>query len=117
MLGCRYHGWSYNTYGALIKAPHFDGVPGFDRLQNGLFQINALTSESGFVFVNLEAGPVVGGADVGLLDAFAGRGGLAPLPVSPWVAGESVEGAFNWKLGGEPFTTPAFGELPRYGMY
>ncbi|PLB41106.1 putative iron-sulfur cluster-binding protein [Aspergillus candidus] len=99
VLGCHYHGWSYNTFGALIKAPHFDGVRGFDKAQNGLFQISAFTSGSGFVFVNLEVATPAGGPDVGLLDAFAGRGGLVPRNTSPWVAGESIEAGFNWKLG------------------
>lgn len=100
VLGCRYHGWSYNTFGALIKAPHFDSVPGFDKAQNGLFQISAFTSGSGFVFVSLEVATAVGCPDVGPLDAFAGRGGLALRNTSPWVAGEAIEAAFNWKLGG-----------------
>ncbi|PKY06780.1 iron-sulfur cluster-binding protein [Aspergillus campestris IBT 28561] len=99
VLGCRYHGWSYNTFGALIKAPHFDGLPSFDKAQNGLFQISAVTSGAGFVFVNLEVVTAVEGPDVGLLDAFAGRGGLVSRNTSPWVAGGAIEGAFNWKLG------------------
>ncbi|KAI9375852.1 Rieske [2Fe-2S] iron-sulfur domain-containing protein [Aspergillus egyptiacus] len=39
VLRCRYHGWSYNSQGELIRAPHFDGVEGFERGVNGLFEI------------------------------------------------------------------------------
>ncbi|KAJ5757358.1 uncharacterized protein N7511_006052 [Penicillium nucicola] len=56
VLGCRYHGWSYDTTGRLVKAPQFDDVPGFDKSQNSLFEIQVLTTDYGMVFVNLNAG-------------------------------------------------------------
>lgn len=109
VLGCRYHGWTYNTYGQLVKAPQFDNVPGFDKAQNGLFEIHTQVSECGFVFVNLDAGQVVWepGASA-VLDGFASRNGFGRE--SSWVGGETLEGTFNWKLGCELFKT-ALGRL------
>ncbi|OJD34867.1 iron-sulfur cluster-binding [Diplodia corticola] len=53
VLGCRYHGWSYDTRGRLVKAPAFEDIESFDKSQNGLFEIHAHTTRQGFVFVNL----------------------------------------------------------------
>jgi len=39
ILRCRYHGWSYDAKGKLIKAPEFDGVYGFEKERNGLFEV------------------------------------------------------------------------------
>lgn len=47
ILGCRYHGWSYDTKGNLVKAPQFDGIDGFDKSDNGLFKIHTCTDRSG----------------------------------------------------------------------
>ncbi|PIG87901.1 iron-sulfur cluster-binding protein [Aspergillus arachidicola] len=96
VLGCRYHGWSYNTYGELTKAPHFDDIPGFDRSQNSLFAIHAVTNGAGFVFVNLDASPRISSADTGLLDAFASNNRLDSQ--SLWVAGQTIKANFNWKM-------------------
>lgn len=53
ILGCKYHGWSYNTDGKLTKAPHFDqAVEGFKKEENSLFPINTHVTEQGLVFVN-----------------------------------------------------------------
>ncbi|PYH48152.1 putative iron-sulfur cluster-binding protein [Aspergillus saccharolyticus JOP 1030-1] len=93
VLGCRYHGWSYDSLGRLIKAPHFDGVVGFDRAQNGLFAVHTFTSRTGFVFVNLEAQAVGIPPEMGDgLDGFGGK--------SRWLGGRVVEGRVNWKMGG-----------------
>lgn len=101
MLGCRYHGWSYDTTGRLVKAPQFDDVPGFDKAQNSLFEIHAHTTEHGWVFVNLEAGqPVPFEKEVSLdLEKFASDAGVGVK--SEWVAGRTLTGNFNWKLGSE----------------
>ncbi|KAL2871363.1 putative iron-sulfur cluster-binding protein [Aspergillus lucknowensis] len=54
VLGCRYHGWSYNTRGELVKAPQFEGVPGFEKRENGLFAVRTwVHGPSGVVFGNL----------------------------------------------------------------
>ncbi|KAE8383178.1 hypothetical protein BDV26DRAFT_287686 [Aspergillus bertholletiae] len=96
VLGCRYHGWSYNTYGELTKAPHFDDVPGFDRSQNSLFTIHTVTNGAGFVFINLDVSPSVSSTDTSLLDAFASNNRLDPQ--SAWVTGQTIKADFNWKM-------------------
>ncbi|KAG9240517.1 Rieske [2Fe-2S] iron-sulfur domain-containing protein, partial [Calycina marina] len=58
VLGCRYHGWSYDTKGKLTKAPEFDKVPEFDKQSNGLWEV-ATSVLDGMVFINLQAGSVV----------------------------------------------------------
>lgn len=100
--GCRYHGWTYNTTGALIKAPQFENVEGFDRSRNGLFEISLQVTDSGLVFVNFNASidePAVifqdwydGGVkgDVEML-GLAKKGGYA------WSQSWTIDGNFNWK--------------------
>ncbi|KAI2832225.1 hypothetical protein CBS147343_5028 [Aspergillus niger] len=97
ILGCRYHGWSYNTKGQLIKAPHFDNVPGFDKSQNSLFSIHTTTDPAGFIFVNLDASPTLLPMQTTSLDYFATRHGIGRQ--STWLGGQTVEGQFNWKIG------------------
>ncbi|GKZ68381.1 hypothetical protein AnigIFM50267_003061 [Aspergillus niger] len=97
ILGCRYHGWSYNTKGQLIKAPHFDNVPGFDKPQNSLFSIHTTTDPAGFIFVNLDASPTLLPIQTTSLDFFATRYGIGQQ--STWLGGQTVEGQFNWKIG------------------
>lgn len=52
VVGCKYHGWSYNSDGLLTKAPKFDNVEGFDKSENSLFPINTHVTPQGLVFVN-----------------------------------------------------------------
>lgn len=101
VLGCKYHGWSYNTYGHLVKAPHFDDVAGFEKSENGLFEIHTRVSETGFIFVNLDAGPVVSEVEMGSLDSLASRNGVGAK--STWIGGQTLEGKFGWKLGCKSF--------------
>jgi phenylpropionate dioxygenase-like ring-hydroxylating dioxygenase large terminal subunit len=54
VFGCRYHGWSYNTEGKLIKAPEFEKVAGFNKGENGLWEISVNAMEAGTVWVCLE---------------------------------------------------------------
>jgi phenylpropionate dioxygenase-like ring-hydroxylating dioxygenase large terminal subunit len=54
VLGCRYHGWAYDTRGKLIKAPEFDNVPGFDKSKNGLWEVG-IQVLYGFVYVKLDS--------------------------------------------------------------
>ncbi|KAJ5570178.1 Aromatic-ring-hydroxylating dioxygenase alpha subunit [Penicillium hispanicum] len=99
VLGCRYHGWSYDTYGRLVKAPQFDDVPGFDKSENGLFEIHTHTTHQGWVFVNLNAGQPCA-FDESSSQSLAGFTRLAGIgPQSEWVTGRTLSGAFNWKLG------------------
>ncbi|KAH8647446.1 Rieske [2Fe-2S] iron-sulfur domain-containing protein, partial [Tricladium varicosporioides] len=53
VLGCRYHGWSYDTTGKLIKAPEFENVPDFDKSVNGLWEVETEV-KSGMIFINLD---------------------------------------------------------------
>lgn len=99
VLGCRYHGWSYDTTGRLVKAPQFDGIPGFNKSENGLFEIHTHTTDRGMVFVNLDAGEPVPfpGSTASGIDKFASTAGLGSK--SRWLTGQTLTGTFNWKFG------------------
>ena len=95
VLGCRYHGWSYDTKGNLTKAPQFDAVPGFKKEDNGLFQIWVRTDPNGFVFVNLDAKWDVFDPPTEGLNAFAEHCGASRT--SKYVAFWQTEANMNWK--------------------
>ncbi|KAJ6150310.1 hypothetical protein N7471_001509 [Penicillium samsonianum] len=99
VLGCRYHGWSYDTTGRLVKAPQFDDVPGFDKSQNSLFEVHTHTTDQGMIFVNLNSGEpaTLDSAVASSLSGFARIAGLEAK--STWVAGQTLSGDFNWKVG------------------
>ncbi|KAJ6177894.1 hypothetical protein N7519_008355 [Penicillium mononematosum] len=99
ILGCRYHGWSYDTTGRLVKAPQFEDVPGFDKSQNSLFEIHTYTTDQGMIFVNLNSGePAAFDSEVvSSLSGFARMAGLEAK--STWVVGQTLSGDFNWKVG------------------
>ncbi|KAJ5504929.1 Aromatic-ring-hydroxylating dioxygenase alpha subunit [Penicillium fimorum] len=96
ILGCRYHGWSYDTTGRLVKAPQFDDVPGFDKSKNSLFEVHTHATDQGMIFVNLNSGqPAVFDSEMtSTLSTFAGLEAK-----STWVAGQTLSGDFNWKIG------------------
>ncbi|KAJ5205388.1 Aromatic-ring-hydroxylating dioxygenase alpha subunit [Penicillium cf. griseofulvum] len=99
ILGCRYHGWSYNTTGRLVKAPHFDDVPGFDKSQNSLFEVHTHTTDQGLIFVNLDSGEPTA-FDSELASTLRGFAHIAGLEAkSTWVTGQTLSGDFNWKIG------------------
>ncbi|KAJ5180182.1 Aromatic-ring-hydroxylating dioxygenase alpha subunit [Penicillium capsulatum] len=105
VLGCKYHGWSYDTLGRLVKAPQFDDVPGFEKSENGLYEVHTHITDHGFVFVNLNANkPVAFDHSVtSVLSEFAGSSGVGSK--SKWVTGQTLPGGFNWKLGiQQPYT-------------
>jgi choline monooxygenase len=54
ILRCRYHGWVYDTKGALRRTPEFGEAAGFDKQDFGLFPIQVGVWR-GLVFVNLSA--------------------------------------------------------------
>lgn len=92
VMGCRYHGWSYDTRGRLVKAPHFDGLLGFDKDTNGLFEIQVRTDRSGFVWVNLDARSLSISSEEDPLQNLN-------LPQDLECADEwELEGKFNWKV-------------------
>lgn len=104
VLGCRYHGWSYDTTGRLVKAPQFDDIPGFDRSENSLFEIHTHSTDRGFVFVNLNAAePVAFDNSTHLaLGDFARTAGAGSK--SKLVTGQTLTGEFNWKYAGTIIT-------------
>lgn len=94
--GCRYHGWSYNTKGDLIKAPGFEDVPSFDRSANGLFKIETYTTRQGLIFVNFDTSDsVVPFAEFyrGLEDEMDDFDFAGFEYVESW----EQDGEFNWK--------------------
>lgn len=62
-IQCPYHAWTYGLDGRLISAPHMDEVPGFEKTDYPLHEVN-LGIWEGFIFVNLR-------------DASAERGGYS----------------------------------------
>jgi len=50
---CPYHAWSYSTEGALVGAPHMDGVEAFDKEDFGLLPIPTEVW-AGFLWANLD---------------------------------------------------------------
>jgi Rieske 2Fe-2S family protein len=51
-LRCPYHSWTYDLSGALLKAPHTDGIGDFDKADFGLTPV-AVDTWGGFCFVHL----------------------------------------------------------------
>jgi Rieske 2Fe-2S family protein len=51
-LRCPYHSWTYDLDGRLLRAPHTDGIAGFDPADFGLAPV-AIETWGGFVFVHL----------------------------------------------------------------
>lgn len=99
VLGCRYHGWSYDTKGSLTKAPQFDDVPGFKKEDNSLFQIWVKTDPNGFVFINFDAewdvfDPPTQGLNTFAQHSYASRN-------SSYLAFWQTEANFNWKQASE----------------
>lgn len=95
VLGCRYHGWSYDTTGRLVKAPQFEDIPGFDKSRNSLFEVHTHTTDQGLVFVNLNSGQPAASDETVTSNLVAGLEGK-----STWIAGQTFSGDFNWKVGG-----------------
>jgi phenylpropionate dioxygenase-like ring-hydroxylating dioxygenase large terminal subunit len=105
VLGCKYHGWSYDVKGHLVKAPMFDGVPGFRKEENSLFEVPVRVIESsGVVFINLDVArmeegenDIVENKETVLVDRFLDL----DKNKSRWLDGRTVEGGFNWKHAGK----------------
>ena len=74
LFTCPYHAWSYDTAGALVRAPLMEGAEGFDPVQNGLRQIRSEIWE-GFVMATLDPAAEAFGPQVsGLSDFFRAYG-------------------------------------------
>lgn len=89
VLRCRYHGWSYDWQGKLIKAPKFEDIAGFDKSQNGLYEIRTFIDSSGFYYANF---------DVYGSDGLTIRVGLPIRARLSLVESWSVDAKFNWKI-------------------
>jgi phenylpropionate dioxygenase-like ring-hydroxylating dioxygenase large terminal subunit len=94
-LRCPYHSWTYDLAGALLKAPHTDGVAGFDAAEFGLAPV-AVASWGGFCFVHLtpdRAGSL--GDEIADLVA-----GIERYPLAELVTGRrySYDVAANYKV-------------------
>jgi phenylpropionate dioxygenase-like ring-hydroxylating dioxygenase large terminal subunit len=93
VLGCRYHGWSYDTKGNLIKAPEFENVPGFDKGKNGLWEVKTAVQE-GMVFINFDATCSVEQLGLGEFGAVLRTWGFATTKcIAEW----RIDTAVNWK--------------------
>ena len=89
VLMCKYHGWTYDSKGKLIRAPKFEDVAGFDRGANGLFEVRTFVDSSGFVYVNL---------DVYGSDGLTIRVGVPIRAKLQHLESWSVDAPFNWKM-------------------
>jgi phenylpropionate dioxygenase-like ring-hydroxylating dioxygenase large terminal subunit len=96
VLGCHYHGWSYDTKGKLIKAPYFDNIPRFDKSQNSLFEIHTKQDSNGFLHINVStseeaaASTPLKGTRVGKLGKIRRDAELLDTM--------EFSGKFNWKI-------------------
>ncbi|RFN46499.1 hypothetical protein FIE12Z_9259 [Fusarium flagelliforme] len=119
VLGCRFHGWSYDYTGRLIKAPYFDNNPSFDRSQNGLFAINTKEDKNGFLYINPETDPKI--AESTPPQGVATRTLVKITPDLSQVHSFELDGVFNWKLIVNEFgpsgPTPATGMAKLFPMF
>ncbi|KAK0251590.1 hypothetical protein LTR01_003060 [Friedmanniomyces endolithicus] len=89
VMRCKYHGWSYDTQGKLIKAPKFEDNQGFSKSDNNLFEIRTFIDSSGFVYANF---------DVYGSDGLTIRVGVPIRAKLTLVDSWGVEANFNWKF-------------------
>ncbi|CAM1508033.1 Fc.00g048810.m01.CDS01 [Cosmosporella sp. VM-42] len=120
VLGCKYHGWSYDTKGQLTKAPQFDNVPGFDKSQNSLFEIHCKVDKYGFLHINLCGTLEAGEREI--MEATKIGKPARIIPESQFVHSWECKGKFNWKVmvhdrfqSGEE--TPTVANIPTSGIF
>lgn len=102
VLRCGYHGWCYDARGGLVKAPQFEGVEGFAREENGLFEVGCVTDGDGLVWVNLDRRRERGMPEKHEIGEWARQRGMR-MEEGVWVEGWNIEGEFNWKVAGMLF--------------
>ncbi len=93
VLRCRYHGWVYDTGGALRQLPDF-GAADFDKADYGLFPVRVDTWR-GLVFVNLD--PAAPALREGLGALVAEAAGY-PMEDFRFVRRVAYDIACNWKV-------------------
>ncbi|KAI5461765.1 Rieske [2Fe-2S] iron-sulfur domain-containing protein [Mariannaea sp. PMI_226] len=95
VLGCGYHGWSYDSKGQLIKAPQFDRVPGFSKSENSLFEIHTKVDKYGFLHINFNGTKEAADTPIAP-ERIVGR----PAKINPssrFLGSLEYKGKFNWK--------------------
>lgn len=114
VLGCKYHGWCYDTKGKLIKAPQFENVKSFNKSENGLFEIKVRVDANGFVFASLDPKtmPLDTESVLQNIDDCRRLRGLdsGASPVASW----DLEANFNWKLTEESYMNVNILRPPRF---
>ncbi|KAL4945142.1 Rieske [2Fe-2S] iron-sulfur domain-containing protein [Aspergillus oleicola] len=96
VLSCRYHGWSYNVRGELIRAPQFEGVRGFEKASNGLFGVRTAV-RGGVVWGCLSEDGREQEEDRYGDRERQGLEGIGIGEYSRWLGGGTLGGVFNWK--------------------
>ncbi|KAF5253137.1 hypothetical protein FANTH_1968 [Fusarium anthophilum] len=99
ILGCKYHGWSYNNKGQLTKAPQFEDVIGFDKSQNGLFPVHTKIDDDGFLHINLNSSTEAGNTELERAKPI-GRP-AATDQTQQYLGSWELKGKFNWKVPGQ----------------
>jgi choline monooxygenase len=93
-LVCPYHGWTYSLAGALLAAPQFAGVCGFEAASNGLVPV-ALATQAGFAFVRIADAPAPDSA----LESTVVEGiGISDLDSLAWTERRQYVVECNWKV-------------------
>lgn len=75
--------------GKLVKAPKFDEVAGFNKSDNGLFEIRCWSDSSGFVYVNF---------DIYGSDGLTIRVGVPMRAQLKLIESWELKADFNWKI-------------------
>jgi phenylpropionate dioxygenase-like ring-hydroxylating dioxygenase large terminal subunit len=94
LFTCPYHAWSYDTAGALIRAPLMDGAQGFVESACRLPQIRTEIWE-GFVVVNLDGAAPPLAPQVEGFSSYFRRFGMADMVVARTLEFDS---GWNWKV-------------------
>lgn len=97
VLGCKYHGWCYDTKGKLVKAPQFDNIEGFDKNSNSLYEIKTKVDKIGFLYINLNTSDDE--RDTTPSVTKLGRPSRIN-PTSRFLYSCELKGKFNWKIAG-----------------
>lgn len=102
ILACRYHGWTYDLKGNLVKAPKFGDLKGFRKDENSLFKVHTKVDTNGVISVDLNTEPSP--------DAIVDVKKLSQGCVETWES----EGPFNWKVTGRESWQCVVIALPRH---